>query len=40
MGDTSTDIKIKLLNDVVKEEVYVDKHWELKHMTGRLMCAN
>ena len=25
MGDTSTDIKITFLNDVVKEEVYVEK---------------
>ena len=38
MGDTSADIKITLLNDVVKEEVYVSSHWELRHMTGRLVC--
>ena len=25
MGDTSTDIKITLLNDVVKEEVYTEQ---------------
>ena len=25
MADTSSDIKIKLLNDVFKEEVYVEK---------------
>ena len=25
MGDTSADIKITFLNDVVKEKVYVDK---------------
>ena len=25
MGDTSTDIKITFLNDVVKEEVYVEQ---------------
>ena len=25
MGDTSADIKITFLNDVVKEEVYIEK---------------
>ena len=25
MGDTSTDIKITLLSDVVKEEVYIER---------------
>ena len=45
MGDTSADIKITFFN-VVKDEVYVEQplgvesHWELRHMTGRLMCAN
>ena len=40
MGDTSADIKITFLNDVVKEEVNVEKQLGVETHNRRLMYAN
>ena len=34
------DVKTAFLNGVVEEEVYMENHWDLRHMIGRPMCAN
>ena len=34
------DVKTTFLNGVVEEEVYVENHWDSRHMIGILMCAN
>ena len=34
------DVKTDFLNGVVEEEVYVEQHLVLRHMTGSLMCVD
>ena len=40
VGDTSADINIPFLNDVVKEEVYIEKPLGFETHESRIMCAN
>ena len=34
------DVKTTFLNVLFKEEVYIENHWDSRHMTGRPMCVN